>query len=152
MCLNLQDLYRHKSIGDGNRFFECSALVRESDLERYGEISYDIYRGFSGKINKLAAKSIRLIRELTPNEILAHIEGVGEWPDHIKELAIADNVAKAETEMKILTMIRMGYAEPLAKYIVNDRNGGDGYKLAVALHSQEGISMDTKINAIFSHI
>ncbi len=156
MCLNLKDLYNYKPIGHGNRFFECKALVRESDLEKYGTpVSFKsawFVPGVNPLVDKLAAKSIHLTRELDFDEILAHIEGVEEWPLYIKKMAIAESIDKAKTEMKILTMIKMGYAEPLAKYIVNDRNGEDGYNLAVALDSQPGISMDTKINAIFSHI
>ncbi len=150
LCLKLEDLHNYKSIGAGNRFFECKALVRESDLKKYG--THDIQRLFTCKVDKLAAKSIQLTRELSVDEILAHIDGVDEWPFYVKKTAITENIDKAKTEMKILTMIKMGYAEPLAKYIVNDRNGEDGYNLAVALDSQPGISMDTKINAIFSHI
>lgn len=146
LCLKLEDLYRYKSIGSGNRFFECSALVRESDLEKYGT------PGYIFKIDKLAAKSIRLIRELSAYEILYHIEGSNEWPEYIKEMAISKDIDTAESELKIITMVKMGYARPLAEYIVNDRAGEDGLKLAVALDSQPGISMDTKINAIFSHI
>lgn len=155
LCLNLEDLYGYKPIEDGNRFFECSALVRDSDLENYGKCDPCNYYGLvlgGGKVDKLAAKSIRLIRELTVDEILAHIEGAKEWPEHVKEMAITKNITAAKTEMKILDMVRIGYAKPLAEYIVNDRNGKDGYKLAMALDAQPGISMDTKINAIFSHI
>lgn len=147
LYLNLKDLYNdYKPIEKGNRFFECRALVRESDLKEYDEYE------FCFKKNKLAAKSIRLVRELTVDEILEPIEDSVGWPQHIKEMAINESLYKARVEMKVFTMIRMGYARPLAEYIVNDRNSEDGYKLAVALDSQTDISMDTKINAIFSHI
>ena len=155
LCLKLEDLYGYKSIGNGNRFFECSALVRESDLKKYGstgEVSFKTYYYIGGEIiNKLAAKSIRLIRELSVDEILAHIDGVEEWPQYVKEMAIAENIDAAKKEMKVVTMVKMGYARPLAEYIVNYCDGS-GYDLAVALDSQPGISMDTKVDAIFSHI
>lgn len=150
LCLNLEDLFGYKSIESGNRFFECSALVRESDLAKYGTREINGY--WASKIDKLAAKSIRLIRELTVDEILAHIEGANEWPQHVKEMAIAKNINAAKIELKILDMVRMGYARPLAEYIINNASGSEGYNLAVALDAQPGISMDTKINAIFSHI
>ena len=150
LCLKLEDLYGYKSIGGGNRFFECSALVRESDLEKYGtDIPFAIFG--PNKVNKLAAKSIRLIRELSVDEILAHIEGVNEWPQYVKEMAINKCVSEAKEELKIITITKMGYARPLAKYICSHCDGS-GYDLAVALDSQPGISMDTKVNAIFSHI
>lgn len=150
MCLDLKDVFSYKDLGSGNRYFECKALVRERDLKKYGTIVHSFVYG--GKIDKLAAKSIHLTRELTIDEILAHIEGASEWPEYIKKMAINVSPPEARKEMKVYTMIEMGYAESLARYIVNDRNGDDGYKLAVALDSQPGISMDTKINAIFSHI
>lgn len=150
LCLNLEDLYTYKNIEKGNRYFECSALVRESDLKKYGGTEsaglwYD-------KNDKLAAKSIRLIRELSVDEILAHLDEAKEWPEDVKKIAIAENVTAARKEMKVVTMLDMGYAEALARYILDDRNSADGYKLALALDAQPGISMDTKINAIFSHI
>lgn len=153
LSLKLEDLYDYKSIGSGNRFFECSALVRESDLEKYGKPDPNYCYGFvfcGAKVDRLAAKSIRLVRELSADEILYHIEGSDEWPEYVKEMAIAESIDAAKKELKIVTMTKMGYARPLAEYIVNDDD--DGYKLAVALDSQPGISMDTKVNAIFSHI
>jgi hypothetical protein len=82
---------------------------------------------------------------------LAHIEGAKEWPEYVKEIAITKSITDAKTEMKILDMVRIGYARPLAEYIIN-HSDGSGYTLAMALDAQPGISMDTKINAIFSHI
>ena len=146
LCLNLEDLYNYKVIGNGNRFFECKALVRESDLKEYGKA------GYLFKKNKLAAKSIHLTRELSIDEILDHKSEAGLWPQYIKEMAINKSMANAKKEWKIVRMTHMGYARPLAEYIVNDRNADDGYKLAVALDAQEGISMDTKVGVIFSHI
>lgn len=145
LCLNLKDLYKYKSIGYSNRFFECKALVRESDLNEYGKA------GFPFKKDKLAAKSIRLVRELSVDEIMADVDGAAEWTQDVKELAITDGIYKAETEWKVIVMTRMGYARPLAEYIVNHCDGS-GYDLAVALDAQTDISMDTKVNAIFSHI
>lgn len=150
LCLNLKDLSTYKCIGDGNRYFECSALVRESDLNDYGQMETGGL--WHWRVDKLAAKSIRLIRELSVDEMLANVEGANEWPMHVKELAVTKNIDEAKKEMKVVTMVGMGYAEPLARYIVKASCGDDGYELAVALDSQTDISMDTKINAIFSHI
>lgn len=145
MCLKLEDLYNYKSIGDGNRFFECKALVREKDLEKYGTPT------FIGKIDKLAAKSIRLVRELSIDEILDYKSECALWPEYIKKMAIDKSVVEAEKEWRIVNLTRMGYARPLAEYICNHCDGS-GYDLAVALDAQTDISMDTKVNAIFSHV
>ena len=155
LCLKLEDLYNYKFIGSSNRFFECSALVREKDLEQYGKANggWRMNGMFMSPhaVDKLAAKSIRLIRELSVDEILAHIEGVNEWPEYIKEMAIGEGVPAAQKELKLITMTKMGYARPLAEYICNHCDSS-GYDLAVALDAQPGISMDTKVAAIFSHI
>ena len=151
LCLSLEDLYNYKGIGSGNRFFECKALVRVSDRAKYG--SHDS-RFFSSsfKIDKLAAKAIEITRELTADEILAHETDIDKWPEYVKEMAISEGIEKAKKEIKIRTLVQMGYARPLAEYIINDRNSEDGFKLAMALDAQPDISMDTKITAIFSHI
>ena len=60
-------------------------------------------------------------------------------------------VVKAQNEYHAGVLTAMGYARPLAEYICNHTDGS-GYSLAVALDSQPGINMDTKIAAIFSHI
>lgn len=158
LCLNLKDLYSYKPIGVGNRFFECKALVREKDLEKYGKTDPDklFYYispiGASTKIDKLAGKSIHLTRELSVDEILAHETDIEKWPDYVKQMAVDKDVDTAKKEILVLGLIGMGYARPLAEYICNDRNSEEGVKLAMALDAQKDISMDTKIIAIFSHI
>ena len=149
MCLNLEHVYNYRGIGSGNRYFECKALVRESDLEKYGTFEFGYY--VPSIIDKLAGKAIELTRELTTDEILAHVEGIEEWSESVKEVAINKSLNEAKKEIKVITMTKMGYVEPLARYIVNHCDGS-GYDLAVVLDAQTDISMDTKVNAIFSHI
>jgi hypothetical protein len=155
MCMNLTDVYNYRDIGSGNRYFECKALVRESDLKEYGKpngnwIMDGIFMSTS-MVDKLAGKAIELTRELTTDEILAHVEGIEEWSESVKEVAINKCLNEAKKEIKVITMTKMGYVEPLARYIINHCDGS-GYDLAVALDAQTDISMDTKVNAIFSHI
>lgn len=145
MCLKLEDVFEYQKIEDGNRFFEVRALVRERDRNKYGTV-----HGFMNH-NKLAAKSIEIVRELNADEILAHIPEAAEWSDEIKELALEKNVNAAKAEGKVYNLVSMGYSIELAKYICNDTHKS-GYELACALDTQPGISMDTKILAIFSHV
>ena len=147
LCLKLIDVYDYVEIGKGNRFFEVEALVRKSEVDSYGR---DV--GMLGRNNKLAAKSIRIIRELSVDEILEPYPDTADWTIETKRVAIEDSLNEARRAHRVQVMVKMGYAEPLASYIVYDKNGEDGYNLAVALDTQLGISMDTKINAIFSHI
>lgn len=146
MCLKLEDVFDYQRIENGNRFFEVRALVRERDRAEYISGCYPYIRN-----NKLAAKSIEIVRELSADEILAHIPEAAEWPDEIKELALEKNVNAAKAEGKILNLVSIGYSIELAKYICNDTHKS-GYELAMALDTQPGISMDTKILAIFSHV
>lgn len=142
MCLELEHVFKYKDIGHGNRFFEVRALVRESDLTKYGKREYFVAS------DKLAAKSIELLRELGADEILAHIPVAAGWSDEIKTIAIEKGIDEARTEAKVRELITMGYSPELARYICSQA----GYALAVALDTQPGISMDTKIMAIFSHV
>lgn len=146
MCLKLEDVFDYQRIEKGNRFFEVRALVRESDRDAYGRLW-----GWESDNNKLAAKSIEIVRELSVDEILAHIPEAAEWSDEIKELALEKNVNAAKTEGKVYNLVNMGYSIELARYICNDTHKS-GYELAMALDTQPGISMDTKILAIFSHV
>lgn len=145
MCLNLDEVFKYKNTGSGNRFFEVSALVRESDMNKYGKREYFERR------DKLAAKSITILRELSVDEILAHIPEAAEWTDEIKAIALEKSVDEAKTEAKIHKLTTIGYSPELARYICEHADKS-GYDLALALDTQPGISMDTKVMAIFSHI
>ena len=151
MCLDLFDVFRFFYIGSNNRFFEVRALVRESDVKNYNNSAGSYYGHFTSMFPKLAAKSIEIIRELTVDEILAPYSETSEWTDDIKKMAIEKTYKVAEDYYHVEALTRIGYARPLAEYICNHCDGS-GYTLAKALDSQPGLSMDTKINAIFSHI
>ena len=146
LCRELKDVFNFYGIGSGNRFFEVRALVRERDANSYAK------SGFFGKNKKLAAKSIEIVRELTVDEIFEPFEDAKEWSDYIKMLAISDGYVVAKHAYQVNNLMDMGYSKSLAEYIMKAAVTGDGYELAVALNSQPGISMDTKIIAIFSHI
>ena len=150
LCLDLDDVFGYYSIGNGNRFFEVRALVREKDVRNYSKNKTN-YIVWGTTQDKLAAKSIELVRELTTDEILERMPEVDKWSEELKLMAIEESFIKAQREYRIGVLTCMGYARPLAEYIINHADGS-GYTLAVALDSQPDISMDTKINAIFSHV
>lgn len=150
LCLNLDDVFTYYTIGNGNRFFEVRALVREKDVMAHNKNKTD-YIVWGNTNDKLAAKSIEMVRELTTDEILEHMPEVDKWSEKLKMMAIEESFIKAQKEYHTGMLTRMGYARPLAEYIANHTDGS-GYTLAVALDSQPNISMDTKINAIFSHV
>lgn len=146
MCLKLEDVFDYQKIEAGNRFFEVRALVRERDRNNYGTIV-----GFWSKCNKLAAKSIEIVRELSADEILAHIPEAAEWTDETKKLALEKGINTAKAEGKVCKLVSIGYSPELAKYICKQIDNS-GYDLACALDTQPGLSWDTKILAIFSRI
>ena len=146
LCMELKDVFDFYPIGYGNRFFLVRALVKESDVKKYGR------RYVYGRDNKLAAKTIKILRELTLDEIFEPITDSKDWPTHLKEIAIEKGLLEAKHIDQVHNLTDMGYSKSLAEYILKASVTGDGYELAVALNSQPGISMDTKIVAIFSHI
>lgn len=150
-CLELKDVFDYQDICNGHRFFEVRALVRERDKWLYVSGTNSWYYTPDAPTNKLAAKSIEIVRELSADEILAHIPEAAKWPSDIKERAIEKGVDSARAEFNVYTLIKMGYSPELARYICNHTDDS-GYELAVALDTQPGISMDTKILAIFSHV
>lgn len=159
LCLKLNDVFGYYSIGDGNRYFKVKALVRKSDFEEYGEYPDSGYvtmygmqmrNPFCSRIDKLAAKSIEFVEELTPDEILKGYI-TDEWTDEDKQDAIqhgTNYVRKkheaAELEKKKQALIDLGYSIPFASWLM----ANDKYDKAFAVGSQPDLSMDMKVLAI----
>lgn len=152
MCLKLNDVFSYVNIGDNNRFFEVRALVRKSDKDRYQAgasrnpytytYMYKMDTGLMEKtrlIDKLAAKSIEIVRELTMDEILKPL-GCHEWEEAYKKMALAIGVDAAKSTMKIDKLVELGYSLPFANWLVNNKK----YYVAKAVGSQADLSMDMK--------
>ena len=58
-----------------NRFFECEALVRKKDALNYGKIVNGLY---SYQVNKLVAKEIVLLQEVSTEDLLDAIHKRGK--------------------------------------------------------------------------
>lgn len=127
----LSQAQKFYGVHSGNRFFEVEALVREEDWDtRYGS-------------NKLVAKSIRLIRELTTDEILEvniGSEAVRKWPEKYKELARQIGIEEAFNIQACDELEEFGYSRGFALYIANVGL----VEVAKAVGSQEDLSMDMK--------
>lgn len=146
LCKNLKSVFNFYKIEDGNRFFKVHALVRKNEYEKCTDSAYNLL-GLTN--DKIAARSIVFVREMTVDEILtAYGVDLEEWDADIRALAIEKNVCAAKRALKSRLLVKLGYVESLAKIIASD---GDRYELALALGEQPGISMDTKIVAIFSY-
>lgn len=145
MCLKLRDVYGYYNVRDNNRFFEVKALVRKKDKEEYGHhYDYKLHRGYD--IDKLAAKSIIFVRELTADEILKGFGGTSDWSDEDKIRALAIGVEATRTERRVRTLVEVGYSETFARVIANSNR----YDLAYAVGTLEGLSMDMRVWTIFN--
>lgn len=146
LCRDLTDVFHYYCIGGGNRFFEVEAMVRKEDFDAYGRLdgrgSFGL--GYSRK-DKLVAKKIRFIRELTADEILMHDAEARDWTDDMKQLALKHSVLYARNWIRAEKLIERGYSEPYAMFVVNCGK----YDRALALESQPGLSMDMKAALTF---
>jgi hypothetical protein len=156
LCLKLKDVFNYYRIGDGHRFFKVSALVRKKDFEEYGKGETPrpgYFTFFYGSIrDKLAAKSIIFTKELTHDEIFKDTK----WADkdaEFKSIALSESPCKAETHWMIKGLVKLGYSEPLAKKILDndDHSEESVYNLAMALETQPGLNIDTKIIALLAY-
>lgn len=146
MCLELNDVFGYYKIQNSNRFFKVKALVRKSDVDSYGK-SMGLYYGV---LDKLAAKSIEFIRELTIDEIFEDTP-CKDWPDNYKKLAIEIGTDKATIKKDTDNLVELGFSNKLATYITSNY-GYNFIKKAKAIASQPDLSMDVKCMLIFSNV
>lgn len=147
-CMELKDVFGYYKIEDGHRFFEVKALVRKSDVVKYGT-EVRIHNGFfntTSRVDKLAAKSIELVRELTIDEIFKDTEAA-DWSHEYKVMALSKGIEKIAKHTKRPDLIALGYSEAFVEWLVTQDN--DRINIAFALGSQPGLSMDVKVMGIF---
>lgn len=142
-CKELSSVFGYYSIGNGNRYFEVEALVKKSDLDPNQRKNYSYITG-----DKYAAKSIRFIRELTPDEVF---DGFGasdacKWDEAQKKRAMVTNIQAVRAELRVDKLIEAGYSHAFAQYVAQDY---DRCKTALAVASLPDVSMDVKVMAIF---
>ncbi|MDI6119101.1 hypothetical protein QVA99_12395 [Clostridioides difficile] len=77
LCLDLEDVFGYYDLNLSNRFFKVKALVKKADKNKYGELSRPP-SGFSGicRINKIVAKEIIFLKEVTFDELKVHIRRI----------------------------------------------------------------------------
>ena len=127
----LSQAQKFYGVHSGNRFFEVEALVREEDWD------------FRYSSNKLVAKSIKLIRELSTDEILEvniGSETVRKMPEKYKELARQIGIEEAFNIQTCDELEEFGYSRGFALYIANVGL----VEVAKAVGSQKDLSMDMK--------
>lgn len=146
LCATLKDVFNYYPIGDNNRFFKVKALVRKKDYDSL-YCNYSLAMSAYPPIpkDKLAAKSIVFIEELSADEILKN-RVPKDWTDEQKNLAIRIGIEGVEELINVEKLVSIGYSETFARYCFN--NGLTDIALTVG--SQEGLSMDMKVWAIFN--
>ena len=148
LCKDLSDVYHYYGIGNGNRYFKVRALVKQSDLDKYGTYvdMESIYYGRTRRIDKLVAAEIEFLYELTLDEIFKDTYA-NEWSDKYKKLAIEIGLEQATYQKKFEILRDLGYSETFAKIIINS----DKFVIAEAVGSQKDLSMDMKVWTIFTY-
>lgn len=151
LCLRLKSVFDFYNIGKGNRFFKVKALVRKKDKER-AEMSSctGMVLNANGTISwgcqdKIAAKSIIFVSELTQDEILKGTE-VEKLSKKYKDIAINVDVKTARNTYQASVLEKDGYSKAFAAHIVNKGL----FDKAHAVGSQSGLSMDMKVLWILS--
>lgn len=135
LCATLRNVFRYYPIGDNNRFFKVKALVRKKDYD-------SLYCNCSLAV---AAKSIIFIEELSVDEILKN-RVPKDWTDEQKNLAIRIGIEGVKELINVEKLVSIGYSETFARYCFKN----DFTDIALVVGSQEGLSMDMKVWAIFN--
>lgn len=158
LCRDLKDVFSYYSVGDGNRYFKVKALVRKNDYETYNKLIYGSYLGYHRR-DKLAARSIEFVSELTADEIFETLVGARtreyvvngsvvnfkEFTKNDKKKAIDIGIDKTWIEICHRKLIRLGYSKAFAAYIIHLGR----FESAYAVGTQEDLSMDVKVMLIF---
>ena len=140
-CRDLDDVFTYYGVNNGNRFFHVIALVRKTDFEEYGK-----YILWSQRRNKLAAKSIVFVRELTNDEVLKGTDAEN-WSEEDKNTVRIRGVQFVKDRNNAAKLVTLGYSEAFAKYIVGEGH----FEAAYAAGTQEGLSMDMKVAYIMAN-
>lgn len=147
LCATLKDVLNYYPIGDNNRFFKVKALVRKEDYDSlYLNCAWLFREQYSAPPkDKIAAKSIIFIEELSVDEVLKN-RVPKDWTDEQKNLAIRIGIEGAKEIVYVEKLVSIGYSETFARYCFKN----DFTDIALTVGSQEGLSMDMKVWAIFN--
>lgn len=135
-CRSLSSVFSFYPIGDGNRFFKIQAIAPIEQNQ------FSFPNPFRDN-DKIAAKTIRLVEEVSNEEVFAE----SDLPQEYWELARSDSLNKAYEEY-FFNILSNRLAPPLARYLARDENEYRREK-AAALLSQENLSIDTIITIVF---
>ena len=137
-CDKINDVFSYYDVENGNRFFEVKALVRRWNKNGYYTIEHCD--------DKMAAKSIQFVRELTTEEIFEHIDNAVtvDWTVEQMELARQTNIRKVDKIVKVKKLVDLGYSEAFAMFVCNH----GAYNIAYIMGITPNVSMDVKVMTI----
>lgn len=138
-CDKLSRVYNYYDVKDGNRFFEVKALVRRWKKNGYYKIEQ---RG-----DKMVAKSIKFVRELSIDEIFEaapKCTDIKDWSSEQKEIARQTNIENVRRNIKIAKLVKFGYSEAFAAYVCHN----SAYEIACIMGETPNVSMDVKVLTI----
>jgi hypothetical protein len=141
LCRDLSDVFAYYGLHSNNRFFRVHALVRKEDFEDYGTI-----HSWRRSRNKLAAKSIVFVRELTNDEVFKGTDAEN-WSEEDKNTARAHGIQHVKDLRNAEKLVALGYSKAFAEYIVGEGH----FQAAYAAGTQEGLSMDMKVAYIMAN-
>lgn len=130
-CRHLGHVYQFYALGGGNRFFKVRGLVKSEDDRIFAD--------------KLAAKSIEIIAELTRDELLEDF-GADKWAEKYKDMFFDIGYKATVRTMSLDELMGYGYSLPFANYLVDTGK----FKVAKAVGSQPDLSMDMKVLMIMN--
>ena len=141
-CDKPKDVFRYYGVERGNRFFEVKALVRRWNKNG----NYTIEHSH----DKMAAKSILFVRELTTEEIFEHLkhELTTDWTLEQKNAARLSSIGEYYDILRTEELVKLGYSEAFASWTVHR----GGYEMATIMGNTPGVSMDVKVMTICMNI
>jgi hypothetical protein len=148
LCKDLKDVYKYYTISNDRRYFKVRALVKKTDLDKYGTSEYiDGGYYFASRYHhhdKLVAAEINFVEELTLEDIFKETWACN-WPEKYKKLALSIGLDEANYQRKRDILIELGYSPAFANILCTK----DLFEIAEAVGSQTDLSMDMKVWTIF---
>lgn len=137
-CDKIKDVFRYYDVSKGNRFFEVKALVRRWNKDGNYTIEHSN--------DKMVAKSIQFVRELSTEEIFEHLnnELANGWNLDQMNAARRTSIRDYYDKLRIDGLVKLGYSEAFASWAVYK----GVHDVAKMMGEMPNVSMDVKVMAV----
>ena len=141
-CDKFEDVFRYYPAAKGNRYFEVKALVRRWNKNGTYTIEHSC--------DKMAAKSIQFVREMTIEEIFEqlHDDRTVKWTLAQKAVALQTSIGEYYDVLRAEELVKLGYSEAFATWAVSR----GGYTVAKMMGNTPNVSMDVKVMTVCMEI